>query len=131
MEREVVVLIGVGVSAPVVSEMERPEALGLGRVLPGEGVVERVIAIVARTVGNNTEELSLNAAARPLDGLRVIELDQLLAGPFTGTILAYFGAEVIKAEPPGAGDPIRGWREVKDGTSLWYRSLGRNPVTPR
>lgn len=64
-------------------------------------------------------------SARPLDGLRVIELGQLLAGPFTTTILGYFGAEVIKVEPPG-GDPIRGWREVRDGTSLWYRSLGRN-----
>ncbi|MFN2328769.1 MAG: CaiB/BaiF CoA transferase family protein [Chromatocurvus sp.] len=64
-------------------------------------------------------------SARPLDGLRVIELGQLLAGPFTATILGYFGAEVIKVEPPG-GDPIRGWREVRDGTSLWYRSLGRN-----
>ena len=62
---------------------------------------------------------------RPLEGLRVIELGQLLAGPFTGTILSYFGAEVIKVEPPG-GDPIRGWRVVRDGTSLWYRSLGRN-----
>jgi crotonobetainyl-CoA:carnitine CoA-transferase CaiB-like acyl-CoA transferase len=62
---------------------------------------------------------------RPLQGLRVIELGQLLAGPFTGTVLAYFGAEVIKVEPPG-GDPIRGWRVVRDGTSLWYRSLGRN-----
>ena len=62
---------------------------------------------------------------RPLDGVRVIEMGQLLAGPFTGTILGYFGAEVIKVEPPG-GDSIRGWRVVKDGTSLWYRSLGRN-----
>jgi len=62
---------------------------------------------------------------RPLEGVRVIEMGQLLAGPFTGTILAYFGAEVIKVEPPG-GDPVRGWRLVKDGTSLWYRSLGRN-----
>ncbi|MEH6591927.1 MAG: CaiB/BaiF CoA-transferase family protein [Halioglobus sp.] len=68
----------------------------------------------------------MSNAARPLEGLRVIEMGQLLAGPFTGTILAYFGAEVIKIEPPGGGDPIRGWREVKDGTSLWYRSLGRN-----
>ncbi len=67
----------------------------------------------------------MNEAQRPLEGLRVIELGQLLAGPFTGTILAYFGAEVIKVEPPG-GDPIRGWRVVQDGTSLWYRSLGRN-----
>ncbi len=62
---------------------------------------------------------------RPLAGLRVVELGQLLAGPFTGTILGYFGAEVIKVEPP-TGDPVRQWREVKDGTSLWYHSLGRN-----
>jgi crotonobetainyl-CoA:carnitine CoA-transferase CaiB-like acyl-CoA transferase len=55
----------------------------------------------------------------------VIELGQLLAGPFACTILAYFGAEVIKVEAP-TGDPIRGWRVVQDGTSLWYRSLGRN-----
>jgi crotonobetainyl-CoA:carnitine CoA-transferase CaiB-like acyl-CoA transferase len=67
----------------------------------------------------------MSDAGRPLEGLRVIEMGQLLAGPFTGTILAYFGAEVIKVEPPG-GDPVRGWREVRDGTSLWYRSLGRN-----
>jgi len=67
----------------------------------------------------------MSDSGRPLEGLRVIEMGQLLAGPFTGTILAYFGAEVIKVEPP-AGDPIRGWREVRDGTSLWYRSLGRN-----
>lgn len=63
---------------------------------------------------------------RPLDGIRVIELGQLLAGPFTGSILAYFGAEVIKVEPPGEGDPIRGWRIVENGTSHWWRSLGRN-----
>ena len=62
---------------------------------------------------------------KPLKGLRVIELGQLLAGPFAGCMLGYFGAEVIKVEPPG-GDPIRNWREVKDGTSLWWRSLGRN-----
>jgi crotonobetainyl-CoA:carnitine CoA-transferase CaiB-like acyl-CoA transferase len=62
---------------------------------------------------------------RPLAGLRVVELGQLLAGPFTGTILGYFGAEVIKVEPP-SGDPVRQWREVRNGTSLWYHSLGRN-----
>lgn len=62
---------------------------------------------------------------KPLDGYRVIELGQLLAGPFTGALLAYFGAEVIKVEPP-SGDPLRNWREVKDGTSYWWRSLGRN-----
>ena len=63
---------------------------------------------------------------RPLHGLRVIEMGQLLAGPFAGCILGYFGAEVIKIEPPISGDPIRGWRVVEDGTSLWWHSLGRN-----
>ncbi len=67
------------------------------------------------------------ATNRPLDGIRVIELGQLLAGPWAGTMLAYFGAEVIKVEPPGAGDPIRGWRILDDeGTAYWWRSLGRN-----
>ena len=62
----------------------------------------------------------------PLEGIRVIEMGQLLAGPFTGTLLGYFGAEIIKVEPPG-GDPIRGWRTLDDnGTSFWWRSLGRN-----
>lgn len=65
--------------------------------------------------------------ARPLDGIRVIEVGQLLAGPFAGTLLGYFGAEVIKVEPPVTGDPIRTWRLVDDdGTSFWWRSLARN-----
>ena len=63
---------------------------------------------------------------RPLDGLRVIESGQLLAGPFAGTILGYFGAEVIKVEPPEKGDPIRGWRKLRNGQSLWWSSLARN-----
>ncbi len=64
---------------------------------------------------------------KPLRGIRVLEVGQLLAGPFAGTLLAYFGAEVIKVEPPGEGDPIRGWRLLdNDGTSFWWRSLGRN-----
>jgi len=64
---------------------------------------------------------------RPLAGIRVIEVGQLLAGPFAGTVLGYFGAEVIKIEPPGEGDPIRGWRTLDDrGTSWWWYSLGRN-----
>lgn len=64
--------------------------------------------------------------ARPLDGLRVIEMGQLLAGPFCGTLLGSFGAEVIKIEPPG-GDPIRSWRVCDEsGTSYWWYSLGRN-----
>ena len=64
---------------------------------------------------------------KPLQGIKVIEVGQLLAGPFAGTLLAYFGAEVIKVEPPGDGDPIRGWRLLDNqGTSYWWRSLGRN-----
>jgi crotonobetainyl-CoA:carnitine CoA-transferase CaiB-like acyl-CoA transferase len=66
------------------------------------------------------------AAERPLDGMRVLEVGQILAGPFTTTILGYFGAEIIKIEPPGVGDPIRTWRTVKNGTSLWWSSLARN-----
>ena len=62
----------------------------------------------------------------PLAGVRVLELGQLLAGPFAGAILGYFGPEVIKVEPPDGGDPIRNWREVRDGTSLWWYSLARN-----
>ena len=63
--------------------------------------------------------------SRPLDGIRVLELGQLMAGPFAGTLLAYYGAEVIKVEPPG-GDAVRRWRVMDDGTSLWWRTLGRN-----
>lgn len=67
----------------------------------------------------------MSGGARPLEGIRVLEMGQLLAGPFAGCVLGYFGAEVIKVEPPG-GDPIRGWRVVRDGTSLWWASLARN-----
>jgi crotonobetainyl-CoA:carnitine CoA-transferase CaiB-like acyl-CoA transferase len=61
----------------------------------------------------------------PLSGLRVLEVGQLLAGPFAGCVLGYFGAEVIKVEPLG-GDPLRGWRVLDEGTSLWWYSLARN-----
>ena len=69
----------------------------------------------------------MSESPRPLDGIRVLEVGQLLAGPFAGSMLAYYGAEVIKVEPPGQGDPLRQWRELdEDGTSWWWRSLGRN-----
>jgi crotonobetainyl-CoA:carnitine CoA-transferase CaiB-like acyl-CoA transferase len=68
----------------------------------------------------------LKKITRPLEGVRVLELGQLIAGPFTGSMLAYFGAEVIKVEAPGKGDPIRQWRVVRDGSSLWWHSVGRN-----
>ena len=49
-----------------------------------------------------------------------------MAGPLAATLLAYYGADVVKVEPPGTGDPIRAWRVLDEGTSLWWRSLGRN-----
>jgi crotonobetainyl-CoA:carnitine CoA-transferase CaiB-like acyl-CoA transferase len=63
---------------------------------------------------------------KALSGIKVLELGQLMAGPFAGTLLAYFGADVIKIEPPGKGDAVRGWRAVEGDTSLWWYSLGRN-----
>ena len=67
-----------------------------------------------------------SANPRPLDGIRVLEMGQLIAGPFAGCVLGYFGAEVVKVEAPGRGDPLRGWRVMRNGTSLWWRSMARN-----
>ena len=64
--------------------------------------------------------------SKPLAGIRVLEMGQLIAGPFAGCMLAYFGAEVVKIEPPRTGDPLRNWRVLRDGTSLWWRAMGRN-----
>ena len=70
-------------------------------------------------------------ATKPLEGIKVIELGQLIAGPFAGKMFAEFGAEVIKIEPPAAdgqagGDPLRQWRKLHDGTSLWWYAQARN-----
>ena len=61
-----------------------------------------------------------------LDGLRVVEMGQLIAGPFAGKMLGEFGADVVKIEPPGAGDPLRSWRLLQDGTSVWWQVSSRN-----
>jgi formyl-CoA transferase len=62
----------------------------------------------------------------PLKGLKVIELGQLIAGPFAAKTLADFGAEVIKIEPPLTGDPLRQWRLLHNGTSVWWQVQSRN-----
>jgi crotonobetainyl-CoA:carnitine CoA-transferase CaiB-like acyl-CoA transferase len=62
----------------------------------------------------------------PLAGVRVIEFGGLIAGPYAASVLAQFGAEVIKIESPGEGDPLRKWRKLHDGTSVWWYSLSRN-----
>ena len=68
-----------------------------------------------------------NTSASPLAGLKVLELGQLIAGPFAAKTLADFGAEIIKVEPPGAGDPLRKWRLLdEDGTSVWWQAQSRN-----
>ena len=61
-----------------------------------------------------------------LDGMKVLELGQLIAGPFAARTLADFGADVIKIEAEGAGDPLRKWRLLKDGTSVWWEVQSRN-----
>ncbi len=68
----------------------------------------------------------LNASPGPLAGVKILELGQAIAGPFAAAFLAWFGAEVIKAEPPVGGDPLRNWRVVHEGTSLWWYSMARN-----
>jgi formyl-CoA transferase len=62
----------------------------------------------------------------PLAGIRVVELGSLIAGPFCAKTLADFGAEVVKIEPPGEGDPLRKWRRMRNGTSLWWQVQSRN-----
>ena len=62
----------------------------------------------------------------PLQGIKVIELGTLIAGPFCARLLAEFGAEVVKIEPPGTGDPLRKWRKLHQGTSLWWYAQARN-----
>ena len=66
------------------------------------------------------------ASPAALAGLKVLELGQLIAGPFAAKTLADFGADVVKIEPPGAGDPLRKWRLLKDGTSVWWQVQSRN-----
>ncbi len=65
-------------------------------------------------------------APMALAGVRVVEMGQLIAGPFAGKTLGEFGADVVKIEPPGAGDPLRNWRLIQHGTSVWWQVQSRN-----
>lgn len=65
-------------------------------------------------------------AEMPLKGVKVIELGSLIAGPYASTLLGQFGADIIKIEPPKVGDPLRKWRKLHDGTSLWWYAQSRN-----
>jgi formyl-CoA transferase len=70
--------------------------------------------------------MAANSSAGALAGLRVLELGQLIAGPYCTRLLAEFGAEVVKLEPPNGGDALRGWRKLHQGTSLWWLAQARN-----
>lgn len=69
---------------------------------------------------------AMNKTTKPLAGVKVVELGTLIAGPFAARILAEFGAEVIKIESPDGGDPLRKWRKLYQGTSLWWYLQSRN-----
>ncbi|MBS7781204.1 CoA transferase [Acidovorax sp. CCYZU-2555] len=69
---------------------------------------------------------NVRANVQALQGIKVLELGQLIAGPFAGKTLADFGADVIKVEPPGVGDPLRKWRMLRGGTSVWWEVQSRN-----
>ncbi|MDP2035663.1 MAG: CaiB/BaiF CoA-transferase family protein [Polaromonas sp.] len=70
--------------------------------------------------------MTIAAPTGPLAGLKVVELGQLIAGPFAAKTLGDFGADVIKIEAPRTGDPLRQWRLLKDGTSVWWQVQSRN-----
>lgn len=78
------------------------------------------------TMTNIKDPATQIATPRALEGVKVVEMGQLIAGPFCGKTLGEFGADVIKIEAPGAGDPLRNWRLIKEGTSVWWQVQSRN-----
>ncbi len=80
----------------------------------------------AKAVFMDKTQIETSNHPLPLQGLKILELGQLLAGPFASVLLAWFGADVIKVEPTTIGDPLRTWRKLHKGTALWWYILGRN-----
>lgn len=70
--------------------------------------------------------MSTDTSTPALEGIKVLEIGTLIAGPYAASLLAQFGAAVIKIESPDGGDPLRSWRKLHDGTSLWWYSQSRN-----
>ncbi|KAG6977255.1 hypothetical protein JG688_00000522 [Phytophthora aleatoria] len=105
---------------PMLSSVPRGFLLNAGRTQLVRSPAQRSVTTITPGASTNTDR------PLPLKGIRVVECGHLIAGPFAGTILSYFGADVIKVEPP-TGDQIRDYRELDSTkTSLWWYSLGRN-----
>src|SRR3546814_12177524 len=81
------------------------------------GRMARLVTVARKALCKSINE---DIMSKPLDGIRVLELGQLLAGPFAAKMLGEFGAEVIKIEPPLKGDPLRNWRLINKGTPVWW-----------
>jgi formyl-CoA transferase len=81
---------------------------------------------MASPTPNEHADSSTKDQPQPLAGVRVLELGTLIAGPYAASLLAQFGAEVIKVESPAGGDPLRSWRKLHKGTSYWWYSQSRN-----
>ena len=82
-------------------------------------------ANLGRQIGYDATRRRVSGPA-PSTGVRVLELGSFIAGPFAGQLLGDYGADVIKVEPPGDGDPMRRWGVTRDGDSLWWPTIGRN-----
>ncbi|RMW09068.1 CAIB/BAIF protein, partial [Pseudomonas amygdali pv. tabaci] len=94
----------------------------------GQNLVKRLRLSIHRICADHLSIPNKNGRVMnlPLQGIKVVELGQLIAGPFAAKILAEFGAEVIKVEPPLTGDPLRKWRLLHNGTSVWWAVQSRN-----